>query len=311
MKMRLFFSVFVIWLLGSGSLMANEAEMPAKMLQQDQGRSFGVMVGDRIHHRFLVAVDNPYTIIQSSLPQPGDLTYWLELRDISVTTREADKRTLYLIELSYQTFYAPLDVRALEIPAIPLDFSAGEQRTQLTLPKWEFTMSPIKEITPRGVGHDNQFEAFMKPAIAPRTYSLTDINQQTSLLAAASAIIFLLLLWLQGMLPKLGLSPFTRAAREIRRIKRSKPTGDDDLACIQAVHKAINKRADGTVFASQLDRFIEQFPQFSDLQSELAHFFELSRDAFFMDKRPGDSVFSECLTLCRQMAAADKVSAVK
>ncbi|WP_297809617.1 hypothetical protein [uncultured Methylophaga sp.] len=311
MKMRLFFSVLAIWLLGSGSLVANEANAPAKILQQDQGRSFGVMVGDKIHHRFLVAVDDPYTIIQSSLPQPGDLTYWLELRDISVTSREADDRTLYLIDLSYQTFYAPLDVRALEIPAIPLDFSAGEQRTQLSLPKWEFTMSPIKEITPRGVGHDNQVEAFMKPAIAPRQFSLNELNQQTSLLAVASIMILLLLLWLQGMLPKLGLSPFTRAAREIRRIKRSKAKGDDYLASIQAVHKAINKRADGTVFASQLEQFIEQFPQFAGLKPELARFFELSRDAFFMDKRPGDSVISDCLNLCRQLAAADKVSAVK
>lgn len=312
MKMRILINVLAVCLLGSTSLMADETESPAKILQQDQGRSYGVMVGDMIHHRFLLEVKSPYSIIQSSLPQPGDLSYWLELRDITVTTREADDKTLYLMDLTYQTFYAPLDVRTLTIPAIPLDFSAGEQRFQLRLPKWNFSMSPIKEITPQGVGHDNEVEAFMKPAIAPRTFSLTKLNQRSLMLALASIAMLLLLLWLQGMLPQLGLSPFARAAREIRRIQRGGILSNDDyLACIQAVHKAINKRAGGTVFVSQLDQFINKFPQFSGLKSELARFFEHSRDAFFMDKRPEDVIVSKCLTLCRQLAAADKVSAVK
>jgi hypothetical protein len=40
-------------------------------------------------------------------------------------------------------------------------------------------------------------------------------------------------------------------------------------------------------------------------------FFRQSRDAFFMDKQPDPILINDCLDLCREMAAADKVTAVK
>jgi mxaA protein len=302
--------LLTIWLLTPLTVLA--ADTPARILQQDQGRNYGVMVGDMIQHRFIVEVQAPYSLIQSSIPQPGDLSYWLELMDIDVSTKESDEKILYLIELNYQTFYAPLDVRSLNIPAIPLDFSADERRFQLRLPDWEFTMSPIKEIVPRGVGNDNDVAAFMKAAIAPRSFSLADTNERLLYITVATLLTLIALLWLSGLLPKLGRSPFVLAAREIRRIKRGGIQSTDDyLACLQAVHKAINHRAEATVFSGQLDHFIENYPQFSSLKAELSTFFDRSRDAFFMDKRPDHSVINDCLTLCRQLAAADKVSAIK
>lgn len=302
--------LLTIWLLSPLTVLATD--LPARILQQDQGRNYGVMVGDIIQHRFVIEVQAPYTLIQSSLPQPGDLSYWLELIDIDVSTKESDEKTLYLIELNYQTFYAPLDVRSLSIPAIPLDFSADERRFQLRLPDWDFTMSPIKEIVPSGVGNENDVAAFMKAAIGPRTFSLAGANERLIYLVVATLLTLIALLWLSGLLPKLGRSPFVLATREIRRIKRGGIQSTDDyLACLQAVHQAINQRAEATVFSGQLDHFLETYPQFSGLRADLSTFFERSRDAFFMDKRPDHSVISDCLLLCRQLAAADKVSAVK
>lgn len=312
MQNSILISVLIVWLTASSAVLADETSVVARILQQDQGRSYGVMVGDMIHHRFVVEVKPPYSIIQSSLPQSGELNYWLELRDVAVSTKESDDRTLYLIDLKYQTFYAPLDVRTLTIPGITLDFSAGEQRFQLHLPDWQFTMSPIKEITPGGVGNNNNAAAFMKAAIAPKTFSLDELNQRLGLLAAATSMVVIALLWLNGLLPKLGQSPFIGAARQIRRIKRRRHTAREDyLACLQSVHQAINQRAQTTVFAGQLDDFLAQFPQFSSLRDELTMFFRQSRDAFFMDKQPDPILINDCLDLCREMAAADKVTAVK
>jgi mxaA protein len=312
MSKRLLTSMLLFWLLIPAIIRADEATIPVRILQQDQGRDYGVMVGDLIQHRYLIEADKPYAIIQSSLPQPGDLDYWLTLRDTSLVTRESGNKTRYLLELTYQTFYAPLDVRALTIPAIQLDFSASQQRFALRLPDWQFTMSPIKEITPRGVGNENEVAAFMKPAIAPKPYSLAETNQKLLILGVSTGLLLLALLWINGLLPRLGQSPFAHAAKEIRRIKRNGVnTGDDYLACIQAVHQAINHRAGGVVFGDQLDRFLEQFPQFSGLKAELLRFFAQSRDAFFMNKQPDHAVLNECLRLCRQMAASDKVNAVK
>lgn len=311
MTIRLLF-LLATWLLSPFTVYADDSNAPVKILQQDQGRSYGLMVGDMIQHRYLLEVQSPYTIIDSSLPQAGAISYWLELADVDISTKVSDTKTLYLIELNYQTFYAPLDVRSLNIPAIPLDFSADELRYQLRLPDWDFTMSPIKEIVPSGVGNENEVAAFMKAAIAPRMFSLAAVNERLIYLAIATLLTLVSLLWLSGLMPKLGRSPFVTAAREIRRIKRGGIVSTDDyLACLQAVHKAINHRADATVFSGQLENFLDKHPQFKGLRDELAKFFERSRDAFFMDKRPDHSVITDCLSLCRQMAAADKVSAVK
>lgn len=305
-------SLCLIWLLNPLTVYTVAADAPARILQQDQGRNYGLMVGDTFQHRFLVEVQSPYTLIRSSIPEAGSLSYWLELVDVEVTTKQTDEKTLYLIELNYQTFYAPLDVRRLTIPAIPLDFSAEKQRFQIRLPDWDFTMSPIKEIAPSGVGNDNDVAAFMKAAISPQSFSLAEIHQRLLYLALAVAMTLAGLLWLSGLLPNLGHSPFVLAAREIRRIKRNGIQSTDDyLACLQAVHQAINHRAEASVFSGQLDHFLEKFPQFSGLRTELNRFFSLSRDAFFLDKRPDHSVISDCLDLCRQMAAADKVCAIQ
>ena len=304
--------LLLAWLAGPNAVSANEATVTASILQQDQGRNYGIMVGDLVHHRFVIRVKAPFKLIQSSLPQAGELTYWLELRDVSVSTKQSDDQTLYLIDLKYQTFYAPLDVRTLNIPAITLDFSAGDERYQLRLPDWDFTMSPIKEITPSGVGNENDVAAFMKAALAPSNFSLNELNQRITMLIVAITLILMMLLWLHGLLPKLGQSPFSEAAKQIRRRQRGGlNTNDDYLACLQAVHQAINRRAETSVFADQLDDFLILFPQFRGLRQQLREFFEQSRAAFFLDKQPAESVIQDCLNLSRQMAAADKVSAVK
>lgn len=312
MKRCFIIILLLAWLAGPNAVSANEATVTASILQQDQGRNYGIMVGDLVHHRFVIRVKAPFKLIQSSLPQAGELTYWLELRDVSVSTKQSDDQTLYLIDLKYQTFYAPLDVRTLNIPAITLDFSAGDERYQLRLPDWDFTMSPIKEITPSGVGNENDVAAFMKAAIAPSNFSLNELNQRITMLIVAITLILMMLLWLHGLLPKLGQSPFSEAAKQIRRRQHGGlNTNDDYLACLQAVHQAINRRAETSVFADQLDDFLILFPQFRGLRQQLRHFFEQSRAAFFLDKQPAESVIQDCLNLCRQMAAADKVSAVK
>jgi len=312
MNGRWLMSLFLIWLVGAGGVQAEQANITARILQMDQGRNYGVMVGDIIHHRYLIEVKAPFSLIQSSLPQAGEIKYWLELRDVSVSTRESDDTIRYLIDLQYQTFYAPLDVRPRNIPAIALDFSADDQRFQLRLPDWDFTMSPIKEITPSGVGNNNDVAAFMKAAIAPGTFSLNQLEQRSALLAAAVVLVLFALLWLNGLLPKLGQSPFTHAAREIRRRKRGGlKTTDDYLACLQAVHQAVNQRARTTVFADQLDDFLAKHPQFRGLSEELSHFFYQSRNVFFMNKQPDQSLIQYGLNLCQQMAAADKVNAIK
>jgi mxaA protein len=299
----------MLLLLNSAFLQA--ADTPGRVLQLDQGRSYGLVVGDLIQHHYVVEVDDAYALTQSSLPVAGELSYWLELRDVQFSSTQRGDKNLYRLDLTYQTFYAPLDVRMLEIPAIQLDFSNEEKnKFSITLDKWSFTMSPIKEINPGGVGNENDASSFMKKAVAPRAIPLRPAFDDMLLYGALLLLTSVILLTISGWLPSLNRSPFIRAQKKIRQ--RRKASNGDALqtsqACLQAVHEAINQRAGQTVFASQLDLFLYQQPQFASLRKPLTQFFQQSQDCFFLDKPVSPDIIDDCVKLCGQLANADKVS---
>lgn len=289
---------------------SSEAPREARLLAQDLGRDFGLVIGDTIRHRYLIRVPASYTLTPSSLPAEGMLDYWLLLRRVDVTPRDQGPFRLYRIELEYQTFYAPLDVRRLSIPAQQLAFTHGDDRLELALAPWTFTSSPLKEIVPAGVGLDTHTASFMKPALPPTTVDLGPAKHRLLILLILLTMAVLSLLLLSGMFPRLSASPFARARREIRRMRRRGIHGAEDFrACLLAVHRAFDQRAGRTVFDHQLAEFMALHPQFAQLQQEIVQFFRLSRDTFYLGQRPQYPVINELLSLCRQLAAADKPGA--
>jgi mxaA protein len=286
-----------------------EPVLPAQLIKMDQGRNYGLMVGDIIEHHYLIAVDEGYSLSPSSLPVEGELTYWLDLNSVSMTSEQQGKKTIYNLILRYQTFYAPLDVRTLLIPEQQLVFTdSANQRVEITLTDWHFIMSPIKEITASGVGNNDGSDGFMKADIAPRTHSLS--RYQSPIIIYASLSIVCLLIWaaLAGLLPKFDTSPFHTARRQIKRINRHKNiTVDQIQQGLQAMHDAFNSRASYTVFASQIDDFIQQHPQFNESRTQIEDFFQQSRCVFFFDEDPKPNLLNDCIRLCDRLAAADKV----
>lgn len=306
---RVFFHCAVIVLFMAQSV-AQATEPVGRIVQQDLGRSYGLMVGELIQHNYVIEVNEDYALNQSSLPVAGDLSYWLTLRDVQLSSTHRGDSLLYRLDLTYQTFYAPLDVRMLEIPAIALDFSTeDQQKFNITLAKWPFTMSPIKEISISGVGTENDTSTFMKAAVAPRFIPLSHFTQSLFVYGGLFLITAIILLIMNGWLPSISSSPFITARKKIKKHRQhdSDPL-QNSQACLQAVHEAINKRAGYIVFASQLARFLTDHPQFSSLQAPLTDFFQQSRDCFFLDKPVRTEIFDDCIRLCTKLANADKVS---
>ncbi|GJE62541.1 hypothetical protein MPOCJGCO_4674 [Methylobacterium trifolii] len=65
-------------------------------------------------------MDAGFTIQRASLPRPGPVAYWLDLRAVAVEeTRQGDGNRIRL-RLTYQSFYAALDARTLEMPGASL-----------------------------------------------------------------------------------------------------------------------------------------------------------------------------------------------
>lgn len=286
-----------------------ELSAPGQLIKIDQGRSYGLVVGDMIEHHYLIAIDHEYSLSPSSLPVEGELTYWLDLNSVIMRSKRQGAKQIYHLTLRYQTFYAPLDVRTLTTPKQELVFTDNSnQRFDITLPEWHFLMSPIKEITASGVGRSDGSDAFMKADIAPRKQSLS--RYQSPIIIYGSLSLLALLIWsaLAGLLPKFNTSPFHKSKRQIKRIRRQKNiTPEQVQQGMQAMHDALNVRAKQTVFAAQIDDFIQQHPQFNESREQIEDFFQESRNVFFFDKEPKPTILMDCIRLCDRLAAADKV----
>ena len=92
-------------------------------------RSFGYFVGDLVQS--IVEIRGPAgaELVRASLPHPAPVRNSLDLRNVSVEGGEDGQRRIWRIRLSYQNFYAALDVRNIEIPGFELRFRVvGDQR---------------------------------------------------------------------------------------------------------------------------------------------------------------------------------------
>lgn len=308
-------SVFVVVLLLStiASQVLYADEFRTGIVQQSLGRDFGILVGDVIEHFYIVQVPSEYKITPASLPPSGELDYWLLLlnSDYALISDHSGIRR-YRLHFTFQTFYAPLDVRALTIPPLTVSFNADDKTEQLTIPAWSFTMSPLKEIAPRGVASDSTQNAFMKADLPPVTIPTKGLQQQIWGLAITLFILTLSWLSLKGYLFALIRSPFQQAYHEVKKLRKYHADEPAFHQALQAVHRAFNRLAGHALFAHQIDDFINQRPEFSVYQQQIEQFYQLSTEALYSEqKMTTANDFDQLLKLCKQLAGAEKLTLKK
>jgi len=275
----------------------------------DIGRSFGITVGDKLAHHYVIKCDVDESLIESSLPRAGELSYWLSLVSVDAEHIGDEDHCLYSLKFIYQTFYAPLDVRALDIPAIHLQFQDLQQhKTTLAIPDWTFTMSPIKRIEPGGVGGEQSATSFMQGSIRPSRLSTIKYRQLQLMSFCVLVISVLIVSRLSGWISLGYDSPFLHAKK---RIKQQLSTQDDEQAnlkkCLIFIHEAFNLRAGYTLFTSNLNDFFEQQPHFVLLREEVEAFYRQSQASFFFDEPLTEEAINKALQLCERLAMSDKV----
>lgn len=279
------------------------------VLFHDLGRSFGITVGDKLTHHYVIKCDADSGLIESSLPVTGELNYWLSLVKVDVEHIGDEDHCLYNLELVYQTFYAPLDVRALQIPAFNLQFEdLQQQKTTVEIPEWIFTMSPIKQIQPSGVGGEHAATDFMQKNIVPSRVS-TIKDKQLQIISLCFLVISILVFsWLSGWFNLGQGSPFIKAKKRIKNQLSNMEVNQAVLQqCLLFIHEAFNQRAGYTLFASNLDGFFEQQPQFESLRAEVDAFYRQSQATFFFDEQLNVEIINKAQQLCQRLAMADKV----
>ncbi len=264
------FLLFITLLLSSCSSSISE---PIHSFKVQTPRPFGYVIGDKLTQRVLIEVRQGVELQHSSLPAKGTINRWLNLNEIKINRKKVSDAWHYQVDLTYQVFYAPLEVKMLDLPAFTLQFRQFGNTVEQNVPVWHFTTAPLRELAIR---KDNGIEYMRPDQLAP----LIDNSTVTTRLMVFSAIAVLIagyLAWLYGMLsflPKYQI--FKKPTRQLAKLVKG-----DEEKMLTIFHCALNQLNGKPLFKHHSVTFYQQFPRYKQLQSELNWFFDFSNDYFF------------------------------
>lgn len=101
------------------ALTAGTAAAQVRSVEVRSKRPFGIFLGDLVEAQVEILADPDFRLQRATLPRPGPVTYWLDLRAVAVDEAPVAGARRVRLRLTYQSFYAALDARTLEVPGFP------------------------------------------------------------------------------------------------------------------------------------------------------------------------------------------------
>lgn len=249
---------------------------PVSRFELQTPRPFGYVIGDEIHHRLVIETRQDVTLNPDSLPKQGALNRWLNLNKVSFETG-TDSGEL-VIDLHYQAFYAPNEVKMLTVPGFILRFHQVGKTIEQVVPEWHFTLSPIKELAVR---KDQDGLDYMRPDTLPPP--LSDAKRWLIVYACLSLAIMtgLYLAYLYGCFPVWPKQRiFKRALGELTcRSQGDIPRG------LAVVHHAFNVLNDQPLFKHHLPAFYHAHAEYEAAAEQIDWFFNFSNAVLFAGKQ--------------------------
>jgi mxaA protein len=264
--MRILF-ILVLSLLGcSGSI-----DEPASYFNVETPRPFGYVNGDEIPQRIVIETRSGISLQPGSLPAKGQINRWLNLNQ--VTVKQSGQH--YQIDLLYQVFYAPLEVKSLTLPGFTVQLSQGEKSISQNVPAWTFTLSPLREL----IARQSEQGEYMRPDSPPPLLTNTQALYGLSVSLSATVLIAVYLGYLYGCYPNmLRRTVFKRALRKLAGLSET-----DMEQALTVVHNALNSLNGQPLFFNRLGEFYRRNPEYLQINSQLAWFFNYSNRYFFSD----------------------------
>jgi len=238
-------------------------------------RSIGWFLGDELEVTANIELPRGYTLEPASLPHPGPLNYWLELRAISHDSTRKGGQEHWQFTSRYQTFYVPLEARQRRIPGFTLRFSKDDDMLEVPVPGWTFTMSPLRQIAQEGGALGMQPD----PPIRPTPQTPT-----TVITALVAGLLFALALahhYARWPFHQRPARPFSRAHHALRR--QFKHGDGETTQALIVLHRAFDAAAGQRLLAGDVDAFIATRPHLAACKAGIERFFAASRGAFFGD----------------------------
>ena len=259
------------------------ALFPCSVLAQDTAaqvenpRPFGYVVGDLLERRVKLSA----IPAKETLPQPGRVDDWLELRQVEINGRD--------VAFTYQLMNAPAEVKTLQLPPLTLD--AGDSRVAIA--EWPFTAAPITPPFVLAREGLSEIRADTPPQI------IATRGAELRLLLYALGLAALMLWWgYEKFAWRISDRPFSRAYRELRSLEE----GDGAYRrALKIVHRAFDEAAGRALFAQELPGFFAKHPRFEAAAADTHKFFSLSEQEFFTANR-SERAIGWIISFCRNLS---------
>jgi mxaA protein len=237
-------------------------------------RDTGYMLGDLIDERIEVSLPDGTHIDPESLPLPGRVAPWLEVRGATLEPARAGAQALVV---TYQIFAETEEATQAPLPAFQLRLRGAGDAREIAVPSRPFLLSPALPATL--VDKDRELRPSPDPLRMPERGAVA--GALASLAIALAPIGYLP--WRYDRLPVLPYAPgpLLRAWRRWRRRSRRELTGDEQTALLRDLHGALNQSAGETLYPSTLSRLFDRAPYLAPLRGEIERVFAASWQRFY------------------------------
>ncbi len=271
-------------------------------------RAFGYVIGDAIPLQVLIETDASYRLDPASLPKPGPVNRWLWLRGVETEQTRQGHRMRYRLRLDYQTFYAPLAVKNLAIPALSVLLQGPGEPIPAQIPAWNFSTAPLRGLA----AAEENGQVAPRPEIEPQPIKTwpawLGLAAWLGVAAATLARLAYSLGWLA--MGRRG-RHFAEAIKALRRLEREGLDVEQQRQAYAAVHQAFNQTLGFALFSEGLPAFFAGHPRYAPLQTEIEAFFGASYAAFFGEASSVGAGFplSRLIGLCRECIRIEREAA--
>ena len=233
-------------------------------------RDTGYMLGDLLDERVELTLPGSLRIDPESLPLPGRVAPWLEVRATRLGPRSS--AGLQTLVVTYQIFAVTEQAARAPLPEFKIKLRDGADVRVVTIPTQSFLLSPAlpSSLTDK----DRELRPSPEPAALPVTRFIAGALAGLALALACAGW----LLWRYDKLPFLPYAPgpLTRSWRRWRR--RDAP---DAESLLRDMHAALSQSAGETLYPSTLHRLFVRAPFLLPLRERIETLFAASWNAFY------------------------------
>ena len=242
-------------------------------------RPYGYVIGDVIEHEVSLALEPGFELDRASVPEPGRVTRWLSLNEVSHEGGRRDGGSRHTLRLRFQVVNAPPGVTPAGTPPFRLRIVGPEDDLPVILPAWAFTVSPILRPEERPAGRLPDLRPALLPDPVPTGMRMARVGALGALVLGLVALVAGR--QLAARAGRRDRRHFDRAYRRIRSRPRGRAPAGAYVDALAAMHAAFNATAGRAVFEHDLARFFAEHPRFAPLRAPIAALFAESGAVFY------------------------------